>query len=368
MNGSGDGDDFIPLYGLSQGELLPVLSRLTGEAAASGPSLLLATTNTNSLRLIFGQMNGKRGPAGGDQLPDAATRGPAIMPVADVAPAQPGWSVWGGVFGGTAGLSAGGEPSGSHDTDVNTYGIVTGWEHALPDGALLGFTLAGGGGNWSLGQGMGSGDSTFLQLGAYGSQQLGPAYVSAGGLYGFNAMSARRTAAVGVERERLEAEFNASALAGRVEAGYRLGAEPGLGLTPYAAFTGQAFFQPGFEEDDSRGAGSFALEYDSNTATALRSELGLGLDGAIGAAASLYARAAWAHDWTSDRSVTAAFQPLPGARFTVHGAEAPENIALVSAGAEMALSEAAGLSADFNGEFAEDYQSYAGSLKLALSW
>lgn len=87
-----------------------------------------------------------------------------------------------------------------------------------------------------------------------------------------------------------------------------------------------------------------------------------------GATVSLYARAAWARDWTSDPGLNAAFQSLPGASFSVHGAQAPENIALVSAAAEMALSAAARLSADFTGEFAEDYQSHAGSLRLSYSW
>jgi hypothetical protein len=52
---------------------------------------------------------------------------------------------------------------------------------------------------------------------------------------------------------------------------------------------------------------------------------------------ALRARAAWAHDWVSDPSLTPLFQALPGASFVVNGATLPQNSALASAGGGLRL-------------------------------
>ena len=51
----------------------------------------------------------------------------------------------------------------------------------------------------------------------------------------------------------------------------------------------------------------------------------------------LRGRLAWAHDWVSNPALSAAFQALPGASFTVNGAALPQNSALTTAGAELHL-------------------------------
>ena len=70
----------------------------------------------------------------------------------------------------------------------------------------------------------------------------------------------------------------------------------------------------------------------------------------------------------SDASVTAAFPALGGTGFTVTGADVPDDLALVTAGAEISLSETARINASFDGEFAPDYESYAGSVALRFIW
>jgi uncharacterized protein with beta-barrel porin domain len=303
-------------------------------------------------------------PAGGGMA--AAPMGNVnILPTADAPADGGGWSMWGAVYGGAAALPEETD-KGSHDTDTSAIGIATGWDHALSADTTLGFALAGGGTTWELDSGMGSGDSTFVQLGANASHRMGASYLSLAGAYAWHAMSTERRVTVPA-RERLEADFDTNALAGRIEGGHRFGADGAVGLTPYAALQAQAIHLPDYDEDGTLGAGGFALSYDSNTATALRGELGLGLDATLGAA-RLTGRAAWAHDWNSDGNVDAAFQALPGTSFTVNGAESPEDIALVSLGAEIGVMSSGLLSASFDGEFGEDYESYSGSLKLGFSW
>jgi uncharacterized protein with beta-barrel porin domain len=48
---------------------------------------------------------------------------------------------------------------------------------------------------------------------------------------------------------------------------------------------------------------------------------------------TLRGRAAWAHDFNTDRSVAATFQSLPAASFVVDGAAQAPNSALISASA-----------------------------------
>ncbi|MBF5067576.1 autotransporter domain-containing protein, partial [Salmonella enterica subsp. enterica serovar Istanbul] len=74
-------------------------------------------------------------------------------------------------------------------------------------------------------------------------------------------------------------------------------------------------------------------------------------------------RLAWAHDWRSDASVSAAFQALSGSSFIVSGAAAPKNVALVTGGAEVTLNKNTTVSAKFDGEFGTGYSSYGGTTR-----
>ena len=145
-----------------------------------------------------------------------------------------------------------------------------------------------------------------------------------------------------------------------------------MGFTPYGALQAQSVRVGSYREDGDNGADAFALSYDDETASMIRSELGLWLDSSLGMgpqATRLYGRLAWAHDWNGDGDVQASFQSLPGASsFTVTGAQSPDDLALVTLGADLGLSDAARLTASFDGEFAEDYQSYAGTLALRVAW
>jgi uncharacterized protein with beta-barrel porin domain len=87
-----------------------------------------------------------------------------------------------------------------------------------------------------------------------------------------------------------------------------------------------------------------------------------------GAALSLRARLAWAHDWVSDPSLTAVFQALPGASFIVNGATPAKDSALVSTGAELWLANGVALLDKFDGEFAKRSQTLAGTGTLRVSW
>lgn len=66
----------------------------------------------------------------------------------------------------------------------------------------------------------------------------------------------------------------------------------------------------------------------------------------------------WTHALSSDASFG----------FAINGAEAPDDIALVTAGATFGLGSQTSLSARFDGEFGQDYTTYGGTLALTYSW
>jgi uncharacterized protein with beta-barrel porin domain len=105
--------------------------------------------------------------------------------------------------------------------------------------------------------------------------------------------------------------------------------------------------------------------------TDVRSELGARFDNPEvigGMPLLLRARVAWAHDWVSNPSLSAAFESLPGANFTVNGAPLPQNSALTSAGAELFITPRVTVLVKFDGEFAPGSQTYAGSGTLRYIW
>ena len=283
--------------------------------------------------------------------------------------AEPRWSVWGQAYGGYNTIS--GDTGGSiADTTARIWGLATGFDYRAAPDLMLGFALAGGNTNWTLAHGLGSGRSDVLQFGAYGRKEFGPAYLSAAVSYAWHRMGTDRTVSVS-GLDSLAASFDAHGLGGRIEAGYRL-ATRWMGITPYAALQMQSFRTPSYSESAVSGSNAFALSYDARSTTATRTELGAWLDNTIPLARdnvlALRSRAAWAHDHSSNPALGAVFQTLPGSNFTVNGAQAAADSALLSAAAELRLASRWSIGARFDGEFANGSQTYAGTGTVRYAW
>lgn len=162
-------DAFAALYDLTGETLADALTQISGEAGASGGAQAITRATNSFLNLLTGP-----GHTGGSmEMAAAQPGGTAIMPTADVpAEASGGWAVWAAVYGGTANLP-GDDDAGSHDTSTGAFGIATGWDMAVSGDTLLGVAIAGGGTRWDLDEGLGDGDSTFLQLGTHATQRFG---------------------------------------------------------------------------------------------------------------------------------------------------------------------------------------------------
>lgn len=293
------------------------------------------------------------------------------------------WTAWGAGFGGSA--MAKGDPAvGSSNVTTGSFGYATGLDYHYSPDTVAGFSLAGGGTNWNLAQGLGGGRSNAFLAGIYGVTRQGPAYLAAALAFANDWFTTNRTAFAG---DQLTARFQGQSYSARLEGGYRFavpapslpspasGAGLGwgwgnIGLTPYVAIQTQEFRTPAYSEDDLTG-GSFALSYGAMNGTDTRSELGTRFDDltALGdMPLVLRAKLAWAHDWVGNAALNASFVSLPGTGFKVVGAPLPHDSALTSLGAQLFVTPHWSLLAKFDGEFASTSQIYAGSGTLRYTW
>jgi outer membrane autotransporter protein len=277
------------------------------------------------------------------------------------------WTAWGAGYGGHHKTRGDPVVVGSHDLIARTFGYAAGIDYHVTRNTVAGLALAGGGTNWSLAEGLGSGRSDAFQAGMYAATRSGPAYLAASLAFANHWMSTDRFAAFG---DHLTADFKAQSYGGRVETGYRFGTLI-VGVTPYAAVQVQSFRMPRYSEVDGSGGG-FGLAYNSRTGADTRSEFGARFDHVAAfnrdAVLTLRSRLAWAHDWVSNPSLAASFQALPGTNFIVNGATPANDSALVSTGAELRLVNGVTLLTKLVGEFARGSQTYAGMGTVRYTW
>jgi autotransporter-associated beta strand protein len=278
------------------------------------------------------------------------------------------WSVWAAGYGGSAQVG-GNALVGSQDLTARTWGGAAGADYRISLDTLVGFSLGGGGLNYSLANAMGAGSADLFQAGVYGRHNFGPAYVAAALAYGWHDVTTNRTVAL-AGADQLQGRFKADTFSARFEGGYRF-TTPLIGITPYAAAQVTNFNLPNYSEVSLNGGGLFALNYAAQSLTDTRSELGLRTDKSYAmqnGVLTLRGRAAWAHDYNPSRAVTALFQTLPGASFVVNGARVDADSALVSASAEMKWLNGFSIAGTFDGEFSGNVTSYSGKGVFKYTW
>ncbi|MCK1741875.1 autotransporter domain-containing protein [Bradyrhizobium sp. 139] len=280
------------------------------------------------------------------------------------------WSVWGAGYGGSQ-TTDGNAVQGSNTSTSRIAGTAVGADYRISPFTQVGFALAGGGSNFVVANGLGSGRSDLFQAGAFVCHAAGAAYFSGALAYGWQDVTTNRTVTI-AGSDQLRAQFNANAWAGRIEGGYRfITAWAGIGLTPYAAAQFATFELPGYAERAIVGANTFALAYAAKTATSPRSELGFRTDRSLalpGVILTLRGRFGWAHDYDIDRSIAATFQALPGASLVVGGASPARDAALTSATAEAKWLNGFSLAGTFEGEFSNVTSSYSGKGVVRYAW
>jgi outer membrane autotransporter protein len=381
---------FLALAGLPPGLQAVALQELAGEqSTAVAPSGILAMNSFLSVVLNpyagapFADNRAGFGPAPPGVIvktlgyaPDQRmpNRAPAYgsidraIATADFDPRR--WSIWGAAYGDQSRI---GGDLGTHDLTARTYGLAAGVDYRVLPNTIVGFSLGGGATNFGLSDGLGGGRMDMFQAAIYSSTRIGAAYISAALAYGWYDTTTNQTLSF-LNMDRLTAHFVANDIGGRIEGGYRFAvpvipSAPDIGVTPYAAVQAQAFHTPSYSED---ATSDFARSFGASTTTAIRTELGSWVDQAYrlntDTTLILRGRAAWAHDFVSNRLINVGFVALPGSAFTEQGAMLPRDLALVTAGAEIRWRNGVSVAAQFDGEFAEHAFQYGGTGRVRYSW
>ncbi|MGL9618409.1 autotransporter domain-containing protein [Bradyrhizobium sp. U531] len=376
---------FDTLLNMGQPQLNGALGQVSGQPGAASTQAAFNATQqfVGMLDPLSGGTDGERGASAGDggALHYASTSQhntrvreayAAVTPreaSGDVIDRR--WGVWASGYGGASTLS-GNAAAGSSSTTSRIYGTAVGADYRLSPDTLIGFALGGAGFNFSVADALGGGRADVFQAGLYARHNVGPAYLSAALAYGWQDVTTDRTVTVS-GTDKLTANFKASTFAGRLETGWRFAPIPAssFGVTPYAAVQATTFHLPGYGETALVGSNQFALSYAAQDTTNVRTELGartdqrfLVSDGVL----TLRGRLAWAHDSNTSRLVSAAFQTLPGAAFTVNGAQPAADSALVGGRAEMKWKNGLSLAGTVEGEFSQSTQTYTGKGTVRYEW
>jgi uncharacterized protein with beta-barrel porin domain len=359
------------------------LTQASGETATGSQQIAMGATTQfmGSMTDVFAAGRGGTAPGAmgfaddgnaGAYAPTAKSRAArdafAMFTKAPLAQAyDPRWSVWASGFGGSQ-TTDGNVAAGSNTSSSRIGGVAVGADYLISPNTVAGFAMAGGGTSFSV-TGGGSGRSDLFQIGGFVRHSIGATYLSGALAYGWQDVTTNRS----VMTDQLQARFSPNTFSGRFEVGNRTVTswQGGLGLTPYAAVQFTAVVLPAYAETAVAGSNAFALSYTSKTVNDTRSELGLRTDKsyAVGdALLTLRGRAAWAHDFNTDRAASATFMSLPGASFVVNGAAAAHDAALTTASAEMSFISGISLAATFEGEFSDVTRSYAGKGVVRYTW
>ena len=190
--------NFVNVFGLTGGALTTALSQLNGEVATGAERSSFQLTNEFLSLMLDPFVNG-RGYVGGagfggpsSAMPGCAS-GEQTSVSADAAifrlspPAakdcglrgvyEPRWSAWGSAFGGSTSAN-GNTAAGSNNITANTFGFAGGMDYRVTPNTLFGFALAGAGTNWGLSNSLGTGRGDAFEVGTYGINWFGPAYVA----------------------------------------------------------------------------------------------------------------------------------------------------------------------------------------------
>ena len=174
--------NFVPIFGLSGGNLTAALSQLSGEVATDSQQGAFQLMNQFLGLMVDPFANGRGGGAGGgasDRLCAgtdielaARHRARLCLGAQGAACNDANRSALERLGSGLWRLQHRERQSGTwHERydGAGTYGFASGIDYRVTPDTVVGFALAGGGTNWGLAQGLGSGRSDAFQAGVYGT-------------------------------------------------------------------------------------------------------------------------------------------------------------------------------------------------------
>ncbi|HTJ02638.1 MAG TPA: autotransporter outer membrane beta-barrel domain-containing protein, partial [Methylovirgula sp.] len=280
------------------------------------------------------------------------------------------WRAWALGFGSTRSIDGSG---GTADQSMQTAGGAVGVERTLGPDLLVGLAAGGSGSHFSASSLSTSGNIDGGHLGGYVARRWGDVYALATVNYAhFDNTTDRTIAGVGAT-ESAHGRFGSDQLGGRFEVGWRRRIA-GYAVTPFVAVEPAALWQQAYAETSTAaggGAGILALSYSARETTSLPTFVGAQLDGQYrvgGHTVRPFVRAAWVHEFMTERQVSASFVSIPAASFTVDGARPANDAARISGGLTWAIDTSKTVFARVDSEFSGGGTMVAGTAGARLSW
>jgi outer membrane autotransporter protein len=271
-------------------------------------------------------------------LPSKAAQAQTVCAPGDegcAASGMPEWMsglrVWSSVFAGRSSLG-GNAAEGTQDVVASISGVTMGADKQfglVVAGASVGLSRQ----TFSSGSGKGASDDIATTL--YASQTLFThGYLAEALGYGWHDVDTTRS--LFLTDDVLRARYRAHDTGGRIEGGYGFTPDWGGTLSPFAAFVGDSYHQPAYEESSAAPASFFAISYQASTLAITHTELGLRYGDYLGwkdgKSLSVDLLAAWEHELDDNPLVQASFQTRPGSDFILRGTRPPQETALLGAG------------------------------------
>lgn len=272
---------------------------------------------------------------------------------------------WGSAFGGSDSLD-GNATAGSATVSSNVAGFLVGGDYLVRTGLRIGAAAGYSHSDFSNSARATNGDIDAGHVALYAAQRWAQAYLSGVVEYANYGSSERRT----VFGTGENGNFTGNEFLARGEAGYTLPPLDFLSATPFAGFQLATLQNDAFHESGTSAING--LNVNSRSISSDKIFLGLQMDAnqLFGNSSQItpYSRIAWEHEFTPKRAISASFQALPGASFTVLGAPAAEDLARVDLGVKYKVTDAISLFAEFDGGFADRGNFYGGHGGLKFAW
>ncbi len=283
------------------------------------------------------------------------------------------WRAWGVGYGASQTINAN-AVIGNARQSIGMGGGAVGVDYTWAPGMLTGIAVGGSDGSFSVGARQTSGSTT-------GGHAAWSTLAEFGNIYAASTTSVsvfgnRTTRTVGgfggLNGEILRGNFTSTEFRSRVEFGYRFGLTPGVTLTPFYAVEAAKLRSNGFTETPLAGIGLFALNVRGQTASSVLMFFGARLAGAWDIGNGMWLRpsiqAAYVAEFAPVRNQIAGLVNLPGAAFLTDGARPARSAVQVKTGAELAVLDNIALSANFDGEFSNRANTYAGKGAIKVRW
>lgn len=333
--------------------------QLSGEIHASAKSALIEDSRfvrdaaANRLRAAFDGV-------GAAAMPVLAYGPDGVKPIAG--DQTPGLAAWGHAFGSWGSFDGNGNAAG---LDTSSGGFLMGVDTVVADTWRLGVMAGYGRLSFDADGPAGSGSSDNYHLGLYGGTQWGQLGFRSGLAYSWHNIETSRSLAIPGLSDSLKSEYDAGTFQAFGELGYRIDAS-GASFEPFANLAHVSLHTDGFDED----GGAAALSGDSGTTDATFTTLGLRASTGFtlgGMRATARGMAGWRHGFGDTTPL--ATQAFAGSdAFTVAGAPIAEDAAIIEAGFDIDLTDAATLGVSYEGQFGGEVKQNGFNARLQVKF